>query len=301
MAIEFKRLAFADELHTAVTIDGTPSPLSLSGQAISLKNNAGSPAAITAVDTGTLADSDTVIPTSKAVLTKIGAYLPLAGGTMSGNIVMPDGGTIGQSAGPLLTFDDTSNILKVTGSSLTINSNSTGGALVIEENTTAHSYGAYVGRTVTQPSDGLYGMGINVRDIATSGHSGASYGMIFGVYVGAADGSDSYNRTGSQYGVQGFTWHYGTGTCSSMIGGYFGCRTAKAGGTISNVRCVQVTGGNTNGINATITNYSGVYVSNINDSGTITNDYGVLINCGLGTNRYGLRITDFTGGSVNFP
>ena len=64
MAIEFKRLAYADELHTAVTIDGT-SPLSLSGQAISIKND--SAAAITEVDTGTLANSDTVVPTSKAV------------------------------------------------------------------------------------------------------------------------------------------------------------------------------------------------------------------------------------------
>jgi len=50
--------------HAAVTIDGT-SPLSLSTQALSLKNDAD--AAITEVDTGTLANSDTVVPTSKAV------------------------------------------------------------------------------------------------------------------------------------------------------------------------------------------------------------------------------------------
>ena len=56
--------------HAAVTIDGT-SPLSLSTQAISLKNDAS--AAITEVDTGTLADSDTVVPTSKAVKTAIAA------------------------------------------------------------------------------------------------------------------------------------------------------------------------------------------------------------------------------------
>jgi len=57
-----------DLKHAAVTIDGT-SPLSLAGQAISLKNDAA--AAITEVDTGTLADSDTLIPTSKAVKTAI--------------------------------------------------------------------------------------------------------------------------------------------------------------------------------------------------------------------------------------
>ena len=56
--------------HAALTIDGT-SPLSLSGQAISLKNDAA--AAITEVDTGTLANSDTVVPTSKAVYDAIAA------------------------------------------------------------------------------------------------------------------------------------------------------------------------------------------------------------------------------------
>lgn len=34
---------------------------------------------------------------------------------MEGNITMPDGGTIGQVAGPLLTFDDTGNDLEITG------------------------------------------------------------------------------------------------------------------------------------------------------------------------------------------
>ncbi|MFA5149151.1 MAG: hypothetical protein WC491_08525 [Candidatus Omnitrophota bacterium] len=67
-----KSSKLSSSVHAAVTIDGT-SPLSLSTQAISLKNNAVSPAAITAVDTGTLADSDTVIPTSKAVKTAIAA------------------------------------------------------------------------------------------------------------------------------------------------------------------------------------------------------------------------------------
>ncbi|MDD4986169.1 MAG: hypothetical protein PHQ43_10350, partial [Dehalococcoidales bacterium] len=63
--------------HAAVTIDGT-SPLSLSTQAISLKNNAGSPAAVTAIDTdGTLAgNADTALATQKA--TKTYADLKLA-------------------------------------------------------------------------------------------------------------------------------------------------------------------------------------------------------------------------------
>ena len=38
----------------------------------------------------------------------------LAGGVFA-DIILPDGGTIGQSAGPLLTFDDTNNYLEITG------------------------------------------------------------------------------------------------------------------------------------------------------------------------------------------
>lgn len=54
--------------HAAVTVSA---PISLSGQAISLVNNAVSPATVTAIDTdGTLAgNSDTAVPTQKAVKT----------------------------------------------------------------------------------------------------------------------------------------------------------------------------------------------------------------------------------------
>ena len=64
--------------HPAVSI-ATPSPLTLSTQTLSLKNNAGSPAAITAVDTGALADSDTVVPTSKAVRTNVKGFTEYLG------------------------------------------------------------------------------------------------------------------------------------------------------------------------------------------------------------------------------
>jgi hypothetical protein len=43
---------------------------------ISLVNNAGTPAEITAIDIGTIANSDTVIPTSKAVYTGLGLLVP---------------------------------------------------------------------------------------------------------------------------------------------------------------------------------------------------------------------------------
>jgi len=47
-------------------------------------------------------------------LTSVGA-IGCATITTTGNLVMPDGGTIGQAAGPLLTFDNTNDYLEITG------------------------------------------------------------------------------------------------------------------------------------------------------------------------------------------
>jgi hypothetical protein len=57
-------------LHPAVTVSA---PISVSTQALSLVNDAA--ATITEIDTGALANSDTVIPTSKAVTTSLAAKL----------------------------------------------------------------------------------------------------------------------------------------------------------------------------------------------------------------------------------
>jgi len=54
--------------------------------------------------------------------------------SLPSDIVIPDGGTIGQSAGPLLTFDDTGNHLEISGCSVligdTLNSNMTKGLTI---------------------------------------------------------------------------------------------------------------------------------------------------------------------------
>jgi hypothetical protein len=60
--------------HAAVTVSA---PIVLTGQAIELKNNAGSPAQVTAIDIGALANSDTVVPTSKAVTTALADKLDI--------------------------------------------------------------------------------------------------------------------------------------------------------------------------------------------------------------------------------
>jgi hypothetical protein len=66
--------------HAAVSVSA---PISLSTQAISLVNDAA--ATVTEIDTGALANSDTVIPTSKAVTTAIAA-----GGGGAGVTVVAD-------------------------------------------------------------------------------------------------------------------------------------------------------------------------------------------------------------------
>jgi hypothetical protein len=72
--------------HAAVTIDGT-SPLSLSTQAISLKNDAA--AAITEVDTGTLDTSDTKIPTNGTVKEAVDLKSNIADPTFTTKITTP--------------------------------------------------------------------------------------------------------------------------------------------------------------------------------------------------------------------
>ena len=102
MAVTWKRLAYSTDLHAPVTLGAendaalalsgqeltltlpagaahdavtVSAPIALSTQALSLVNNAGAPAAVTAFDIGALANSDTVVPTSKAITTALAAKL----------------------------------------------------------------------------------------------------------------------------------------------------------------------------------------------------------------------------------
>jgi hypothetical protein len=80
--------------HSAVTVSA---PISLSGQALSLVNDVAG--TITEIDTGALADSDTVIPTSKAVTTAIagvsGGDVTAASNLTDNCLVRGDGGVKG--------------------------------------------------------------------------------------------------------------------------------------------------------------------------------------------------------------
>jgi len=60
-------------------------------------------------------DGDGTITLSGPQDIHTGATPTFAGLTLTGNITMPDGGTIGQAAGPLIEFDDTNNRLEIMG------------------------------------------------------------------------------------------------------------------------------------------------------------------------------------------
>ena len=67
---------------------------------------------------------------------------------LTGNLTMPDGGTIGQAAGPLLTFDDTNDFLEITGCKVGINTTTPGYLLNVK------STGGSTFPIMVQASDG---------------------------------------------------------------------------------------------------------------------------------------------------
>lgn len=70
----------------------------------------------------TISDNDlTHSPDGNSVFDALALKAPIASPTFTGivtmnsSVIIPDGGTIGQAAGPLLAFDDTNNYLEITG------------------------------------------------------------------------------------------------------------------------------------------------------------------------------------------
>jgi len=56
----------------------------------------------------------------------------LAATTLTGNLTVADGGTVGQAAGPLLTFDDTNDLLEITGCNVLIGETTSAGGYELE-------------------------------------------------------------------------------------------------------------------------------------------------------------------------
>jgi hypothetical protein len=123
------------------------------------------------------------------VLTIAGAVIGASG------IVMADGATIGQAAGPLIAFDDTNNYLEITGANVALGYTAAVARL--------HVYppilpAAHSARNVILCTD-LYNAGVNGQDIALTGMSAAgvpvgwnwssdwSMRLSFGVWAGGYD------------------------------------------------------------------------------------------------------------------
>ena len=76
----------------------------------------------TACIASSISDGDTThAPDGNSVFDALALKSPIASPTFTGtvtmpaSVVIPDGGTIGQAAGPLIAFDDTNNYLEITG------------------------------------------------------------------------------------------------------------------------------------------------------------------------------------------
>ncbi|MDP3722303.1 MAG: kelch repeat-containing protein, partial [Candidatus Omnitrophota bacterium] len=130
-------------------------------------------------------DLTTPLPDAEVADTITAAnYLPLAGGTMTGNLVIPNAGTLGQAAGPLLTFDDTNNELEISGGNVGIGTTAPAqkleigsGNLILDRvaNDTTTSYYIGTGGTTGAITVGASGGAqIEFQNVDTAGAGNAS-------------------------------------------------------------------------------------------------------------------------------
>ena len=100
-------------------------------------------------------------------LTTDSATALLATLTMSTSIIMGDGNTIGQAAGPLLTFNDTTNILTLGGASFNLGANTIIGSSVDINNAEMQQLSAIGGTTISSTQWGY--LGASDQGFASSG------------------------------------------------------------------------------------------------------------------------------------
>jgi hypothetical protein len=96
----------------------------------------------TACIASSISDGDTThAPDGNSVFDGLALKAPIASPTFTGtvtmpaSVVIPDGGAIGQAAGPLLTFDDTNDYLEITGCKVGIGTAVPGGLLSLYSTT----------------------------------------------------------------------------------------------------------------------------------------------------------------------
>jgi len=89
--------------------------------------------------------------------------------TLTGNVILADGATVGQAAGPLLTFDDTHNYLEITGCNVGIGTTTPSRKLEVVSTTDTF---------ITSTNDGTINVGEYLGTPIGGGGLGVYYGTI---------------------------------------------------------------------------------------------------------------------------
>lgn len=262
-------------------------PISLSGQALSLVNNAVSPAAISSFDIGVLsAASDLVIPTSKAVATAIGVHAALITGvhglviTAGKTLTLTESLTFNAAGIGALRVATAANVIGNLAVGLTTEILVGGGAGTVPVWTTATGTGAPV-RAV---SSILSGTGTNV----------SSVGLTINLAHNTTSSGTYYPRTLAL----NHSINIAAGTTNS---GYVNAinfnilrSSATDAGTLTLLMALTTAFGHYSAVhvNAVTTTVIGIDLTPYYAGGTITNLYAIMINDGPAggtvTNKYAI-------------
>jgi hypothetical protein len=162
--------------------------------------------------------------------------------------------------------------------------------------TSLGTYGIYCLKTSDDPAGAQVGISVSMTNNATIAHAHSIHGLLFNNIIG----TDSYNRTGIHYGIQGSVSHSGTGTLSYAEGGFLGVKVnADSPGKIGTAYGLVIGNGIYTGKTGTITNNYDIFLNSPSTgSGSITNDYGLWIGNRAGST---LNYAIYTGtGLVRF-
>jgi len=252
------------------------------------------------------------------------SFLPLAGGTMTGDLIFNDdvNATFGTGSDATISYDDTNLLIdpQVVGSGYTDFT----GAIFVAEDEDGSAYSRFGGAPIeTNPSatidmlvsrkvqtgdTGSRRAGLFVTDVATDDNSttSQSFGVNAFVYTAEANDGDltrTNNRVGSAAGVRAGLRHRGDGLIS--LGGAFAGRVEIQGGTEDGVITTAYAfldegcdGGN--GALGGITNCSGLLVKNSSGGATtVGTQYGVQIeDLSHAVNSYGIRVGATNSGAI---
>lgn len=236
----------------------------------------------------------TIAPSKNAVYDAFQLYLPLAGGTMSGSIYMPNSGSIGESGGTRLSFDYTNNVVLLSGGTLGIGASSALSGIYVQHNISGGA-GITIARSISDIDADTTGLTINVVESATAASTKQKIGISNVVTIN----NDNYARSGYVLGLYSSIVNYSTNTTSQQIAGSI--RAVLSGtGTVTVNQGVLVAYGIIGGA-ATITGNYGIYLTSQKDAGTITTDCGLYVGGGFATSaNYGVRVADQTTATYNY-